>query len=34
VGDLIRESPGLELWEESLYKDDRITIVRALHATI
>jgi len=28
------ESPGLGLWEESLYKGDSITIVRALHTTI
>jgi len=29
VGDSIRESAGFGLWEESLYKGDWITIVRA-----
>jgi len=34
TGDSIRESLGLGLWEESQYRGDWITIVKALYATI
>jgi len=31
AGNSIRESPGLGLWKESLYKGDWIMIVRAMN---